>query len=389
MPKSRLVSFIVPIFLFSIIWSAEEFFISARYSEANISIEVMGMLFAFSSIISLLLDIPAGKLSDKIGRQKLIAYSMLLVAVAMFLLYASSTLIAFIASTGLIGVAYGLNWSPLLAYVGDSAKKYKQGSNFAGFFTLTAIGEAVAPLLTVAMVSYSNNRFPFLVFSVVALACAFMFARLKPEHVPVLKKTKKPMSFSYASSVAIIHKIGPRSLFLLFMGFFVAFFWESVWFSQPLVGVFEDSLINAALIVAAFSIPTIIFSKPLGWLIDKIGEKKVFFYSITLVVISFLSFYLSQALIAKVAFIFLAAVGVLGVWLVLDVLSVKINEAGQRGEFFGILETVRDASYAIAPLFIGFSYKAIGLNGVFLVNSIIACFLLFFGVLIFRGKTVY
>jgi MFS family permease len=254
---------------------------------------------------------------------------------------------------------------------------------------LTAIGEAVAPLLTVAIVSYTDNRFPFLVFTVIALCCGVMFLRLKPEHVPSVKKSKRPISFSYASSVAIIHKIGLRSLFLLFMGFFVAFFWESVWFSQPLVGVYEDSLINAALIVAAFSLPTIIFSKPLGLLIDAIGEKKVFFYSISLIVASFFAFYVSSLLLAKIIFIFLAAVGVLGLWLVLDVLSVKINEAGQRGEFFGILETVRDASYAIAPLFIGFSYKAIGLNGVFLVNSIIACLLLFFGVLIFKRKTVY
>jgi MFS family permease len=121
MARLRLVSFIVPIFLFSIIWSAEEFFISTRYTEANITIETIGILFAFSSIISLLLDIPAGKLSDKIGRQKLIAYSMLLVALAMFLLFISSSLLAFVASTGLIGIAYGLNWSPLLAYVGDRA----------------------------------------------------------------------------------------------------------------------------------------------------------------------------------------------------------------------------------------------------------------------------
>ncbi len=386
--KPRTLHYIFPIFFFSIIWAAEEFFIAVRYSDAGISIEVAGLLFALSSIISLILDMPAGKLSDRIGREKLITYSMLLVALSMFLLYISSSLLWFAVSTALMGLAYGLNWAPLMAYIGDMAEKTNRGRTFANFFTITSIGEAIAPIITVLIATQIDTRFPFLIFCIVALLCGIMFSRMK-KGVKIKHTTDRFSGISYISSLRILRKLGLKSGFLLLLGFFVAFFWESVWFSQPLVGVYETSLLDAALIVASFSLPTIIFSKPIGKLIDLVGERKVFFYSIILVVACFLSFYANSTLVGKIISIFIAAVGVLGVWLVLDVLSVKVNEAGERGEFFGILETVRDASYAIAPLFIGFSYKAIGLNGVFLVNSIIACFLLFFGVLIFRGKTVY
>ncbi len=387
--KSKTIHYVIPIFLFSIIWSAEEFFISTRYTEAGISVQTIGLLFAFSSIISLVLDIPAGKLSDRIGREKLITYSMLLVALAMLLLFLSSSFIWFVVSTGLIGLAYGLNWSPLMAYVGDMAKKNNRGSTFADFFTLTAIGEALAPILTVVMVMMTNNRFPFLIFAIVAVLCCLMYANMKPEGRSSIPKTHPTRGLSYKSSWKILRRLGPHSIFLLLMGFFVSFFWESVWFSQPLVGVYENSLMDAALIVAAFALPTIIFSKPLGKLIDHIGEHRVFFYSLIFVILCFVIFYLSPNLPLKLISIFLASTGVVGVWLVLDVLSVKVNKKEERGEFFGILETVRDSSYAIAPLFIGFSYKFIGLNGVFLVNSAIASLLLIFGIWIFGRKHVY
>ncbi len=383
--KLRFINYIVPVLLFSIIWGAVEFLVPVRYSEAHISVTLVSILFAISSGLSLLLDIPAGKLSDRIGRERLITYSMFIAVVALSILYFSTSFLSFLIAAILIGIAYGLNWSPLLAFVSDQATTHNQGGVFGGFFMLDAFGEAFAPLLIVALVLYTSIAFPFLALAFTALLCALIFKRLvKPVHKTEPVSRTFSQSLSYSSSWRLITKSIDKNIFLFALGFFVAFFWQSVWFTQPLIGFYEHSLLDSALIVVTFSFPAILFSKLLGKLLDRIAEKRVFFYSIILVIISFILFYFSTSLITKISFIFLAAIGVLGIRLVMNVLVVKTYRQDERGEFFGILETIRDASFAITPLFIGFSYTTVGLNGIFIINACIALLLLIFGLGLFK-----
>jgi MFS family permease len=63
----NILSYILPVLLFSIIWGAVEFFVPVRYSDGNISVTAIGFLFSVISLISVALDIPAGRLSDWVG----------------------------------------------------------------------------------------------------------------------------------------------------------------------------------------------------------------------------------------------------------------------------------------------------------------------------------
>ena len=112
----------------------------------------------------------------------------------------------------------------------------------------------------------------------------------------------------------------------------------------------------------------------------------MFIFAILITIVSFLGFYSANILPMKIAFIFAAAAGVCGVRLVLNVVAARIHKKGDRGEFFGIIETVKDGSYALAPIIIGTSYAFIGLNGIFLVNVGLAILLFFFGLKIFQEK---
>lgn len=381
----RKIEYILPILLFSLIWGAVEFLLPIRFSEAEISIEKISLLFFISSAISIFMDIPSGKLSDKIGRERLIVYSMLFSILAMGSLYLFNSFTAFLLASILIGISYGLNWSPILAFVGDHSTEGNYGRSFGDFFTLTALGEAAAPILIALLVVYTNASLPFLILAAISLACLFAFRHLiRNKESVVIQDKIFDGSLSHLTSLRLIKKAFLPSLFLLVMGFFVAFFWQSVWFAQPLIGFYEESVFDSALIVAMFSLPMLLFSKPVGKLIDKTGEKKVFMFSIISVVLSFALFYLSQTIFFKLIFIFLASLGVLGIWLAMDVLTTKLFGKEERGEFFGVIETIRDTAYAVTPLFIGFTYKSLGLSGVFAVNSLIAILLLVLGIFAFR-----
>jgi MFS family permease len=72
---------------------------------------------------------------------------MIIAAAALLFLYFSTSLVSFIISAILIGIAYGLNWSPLLAFVSDRIESGNNGRVFGNFFLFSALGEAIARLL--------------------------------------------------------------------------------------------------------------------------------------------------------------------------------------------------------------------------------------------------
>lgn len=376
------MTYLIPLFVLNFILGAVEFFLPIRLSEAGVSITLIAVVFSVSSFCSVMLDIPAGKLSDRLGRERMIQASLVINCIAALILFFSSDAWVLAAAGVLFGIGYGLNWSPMLALVGDTSNESNRGAVFGRFFSISALGEALAPIALVFLALHFGAGSPFLVVGIIAFLCVFLFSRRR-QVVPAPEHTTSVLN--YASSVRLFASGLSTNVFLVATGFFVAFFWQSVWFSQPLIGFYESSILDTALIVAAFSLPTVLLSGVVGRLIDVVGERTVFLVGSVAAVFSFLGFYFAATLVLQIIFIFVAAVGVLGVWLVMDVLTTRLHAPEERGEFFGILETVRDISYMVTPLFIALLYPFIGLEGVFLANATLAGMLLIYGIVIFAG----
>ena len=328
-----------------------------------------------------MLDIPSGALSDRIGRERLIAYSMGLAAAAALMLWLFNSLATFLAAAALFGASYGLNWSPLLALIGDGSAQSGRGKAFGRYVRIVALGEGVAPVMVALVVSTYGTRIPFVLVAALSVVCFGLLWNTNQKAAPK-RKTNAVHSFRVAlnllcSSVAL-------NLFLVASAFFVAFFWESVWFTEPILGFYSDSVTASALVVATFSVPILLFSDLTGFTIDRIGERRVFLGSAAVAVVSFGVFYASRGFAAQIASVFAASVGVLGIWLVLDVLTARLHAPHERGVFFGLLETVRDVAYLVSPLFVAATYPIIGLDGVFGVDAAAALLLFVWGAWIFK-----
>ncbi|MGV8019134.1 MAG: MFS transporter [Ignavibacteria bacterium] len=380
----KAIAFVIQVLLFSIIWGALEFILPIRLSEAKLSIETCSLLLAISSGVSILLNIPAGKLSDKIGREKLIILSMIVISVAFLILSLFETLSSFIVSIVLIGIAYGLNWSPFLAYVGDRVNHDNPGKIFGGFTSIDAIGESIAPLIISSAIIFSNLNYISIYLAFTSLLCAIIFQVFKNNQTHSKNdKVHFKKILSFKTSMELIIRTSPSSILLLFIGLFSALFWQSVWFSQPLIGYYENSLFDSAIIICISSLPAIILSPLIGKLIDEFNVKKIFYCSIVLAMISLLSFYFNEHLIYKIGLILIASTGVLGTKLVSNVLVVKLKPQ-EKGELFGIIEVIRDFGFIITPIIIGYTYKIIGLSGIYLIDSFIAFLLLATGIYTFK-----
>lgn len=387
--RKEFINYIFPIFVFSFIWGGIEFILPIKYSDAHISVELCSILYAVGSITSLILDLPAGKLSDLIGREKLLSYSMLIALLAFIILILYSNFNYFLISTILIGIAYGLNWSPLMAFISDKSNPDNQGRTFGGFLSLDGLGEAVAPIIIAIFIINVNNEMSLLFLTFASLICALIFFKQSRISNKISKKTNTLDNFlSFKSSLTLFKKSPFKNIFLFSIGFFVAFFWQSIWFTQPLIGFYENTIIDSALIIAAFSIPSIVFSPLLGKLIDSYKVERVFFISIVMCIFFLQFFYYSTATIYKVISIFIASIGILGIKLVMNVMVVKMYNKKNRGEFFGILETVRDLSFTITPIFIAIFYKYIGLDGIYIVNSLVAILILLISIYQFKSERI-
>jgi len=377
--NQKVFGILIPIVIFAFIWASWEFFAPIFFSDKGLSIGQIAVFFAISSFFGALTDIPCGKFSDIVGRKKAL---LLAVAITIFVF----SILRFTDSLAIIfglalfeGLAYSFAWPSMLAYIGDVSRKGSRGRRFGSFFFWADVGEIMAPLVIVLFLSFiaiKNVIFTIVFFSIISFI-AFLWLNEK-------KNGKISDGFSKAflkkgrlnNYFKDIKKGGWKLLLFLLIGLNYAYLWEVIWFSEPLIGFSEGTLFQSALIVAFFSLPFLIFSKPVGNLIDKIGKKKVLLMSLIMIAPSMFLFSMSQSLILSLSTIFITAIGSLGTIEVLDVALSDSSRKNTRGEFFGIVETAKDFGYAIAPLIIAFLVLKSDFGIVFLSSATLTTILI-------------
>ncbi|MCD6477754.1 MAG: MFS transporter [Candidatus Aenigmarchaeota archaeon] len=364
---------ILPFIIFSMIWSSLEFFLPVMYLK-KINVYQISILFFLSSSIGLILDAPAGRLSDIVGRKFMLVYSMIFALLGLLSLFGNSFLWFFIASIS-FGISYGMNWSPMLAYIGDVSKRLRVGETFGSFISIDSLDEVIAPILIALILAYFSLYsvvLLLLVFTLIFLFVALIF--IKDKKRPMIREGLKFLILKEHLYIKEIHDIikNSRSILpLLFISFFIAFTWESIWFVEPIQGAQNNSLLNSAVTVSFFSIPFVILGNPIGKLVDKFGVKKMLITSSLILGFSMCLFSALNKTFWGTVVIFVGSIGLLGIWEILDVCITEKYKKNERGEFFGITETIKDLGYAISPPIIALISAFGGFNSVFLTVGIL------------------
>jgi len=91
------------------------------FAAAGLSVGRIGVLAALYPVVWAAGQIPAGLLSDRIGRKPLIVWGMLIQAAAIALVAAGDTFFVYAVATVLLGLGTALVYPTLLAAVGDAA----------------------------------------------------------------------------------------------------------------------------------------------------------------------------------------------------------------------------------------------------------------------------
>ncbi len=160
--------------------SALENEFNARLSQTALG---FGLAFSALTVARLFVQIPVGRLSDRIGRKKLIVGGLLALAPLTILFgYVTSTL-QLVNLRLAQGVATACIAAPAFALAGDLARKGGEGREMSFVTMGFGLGLGVGPLIAGGLGGYLGFQVPFYVVGVLSLVAAWMVWRWAEESI--------------------------------------------------------------------------------------------------------------------------------------------------------------------------------------------------------------
>jgi len=237
-----------------------------------------GLLIATPVLTGSVIRVMLGIWSDQVGGRKVMTLVMLCGAAATWLLTYASTYPQFLLAALFVGVAGG-NFSVGVTYVSKWFPPERQGT-VLGIFGAGNIGSAVTKLLA-PMVMVAAGWIMVAKLWAVALAVTAVVFYLCTQEDPSLQARRssgvKPMPFAQQMAPLKNLQVWRFSLYYFFVfGGFVAL---ALWLPHYLVGAYGMDVTTAGMLAACYSIPASLFRVVGGWLSDRIGARRVMYWT--------------------------------------------------------------------------------------------------------------
>jgi MFS family permease len=152
--------FLAIIFIFTL-GNSTDALLMVKANEVGVKVAFIPLVYLITSIVSVLLAIPIGSLSDKIGKEKILVAGFLVYAIVYFgfgITGCVGTIIALFALYGLYSAATdGIQ----KAFVSDTIDKNKQGTGLGIYNALLGITLLPASLIAGVLYDKVNSSVPF------------------------------------------------------------------------------------------------------------------------------------------------------------------------------------------------------------------------------------
>jgi MFS family permease len=171
--------FLAIIFIFTL-GNSTDALLMVKANEVGVKVAFIPLVYLVTSIVSVLLAIPMGSLSDKIGKEKLLVAGFVIYSIVYFgfgITRSISTIVLLFALYGLYSAATdGIQ----KAFVSDIIDKNKQGTGLGIYNALLGVTLLPASLIAGLLYDKVNSRIPFYFGAAMALISAilmFLFSR--------------------------------------------------------------------------------------------------------------------------------------------------------------------------------------------------------------------
>ena len=237
-----------------------------------------GLLIATPILTGSLIRLFLGIWADQYGGRRVLTLVMLCGAAATWALTWAHTYPQFLGAALLVGIAGG-SFSVGVAYVSKWFPASRQGTAL-GVFGAGNVGSAVTKLLA-PMVMVAAGWIMVAKIWAVGLAVAAVLFYLFSEEDPSLAERRRsgiaPMSFREQMAPLRNLQVWRFSLYYFFV--FGAFVALALWLPHYLTGAYGLDVKTAGLLAACYSIPASLFRIVGGVLSDRIGARRVMYWT--------------------------------------------------------------------------------------------------------------
>ncbi len=332
--------------------------------------ELIGLIVAASTITGIFIKLPAGALSDLLGRRRMMLLGALFFAGPPFLYPLVAGPVSLLLLRFLHGFATAI-FSPVAsAYVADIFQKGR-GEKLGWFASANDVGATMGPMIGgFILFSTANYSTTYLVVGALGLLPLLMVLRLPVEEkAPATATTNSGRWTEFKTG--ILEVVSNRALIIAstleaamyvgygaFLGFFPIYA-KGVGHNDAAIGLIMGSQLATAMI-----------GKPAGgWLSDRIGRKPVILLGLLFCAL------ILPLVVSRESFIMLLVLSCLfglGVALVTPsttALVADLAKAGKMGSAMGVFGTIWDSGEAAGPILAGFLIASLSYFNSFLIIS--------------------
>ncbi len=320
----------------------------------------VGLLMSLFALLPTLLSVSAGRLIDRSGPRRPLAFSLLALTLATALPFVLPFLEILYLSTTLLGVSFMYVHIAMNSVFGAHGSPEQRAVNFSWLALGFSISNSIGPLVAGYAIDALGHARAFLVLAFFpALGFILLLARKRPlprpEHVPLPKR----------SGVLDLLRIpGLRRAF--WVSLLLATGWDLFTFLMPLYGA-RTGLSAAAIgvILSTFALATFVVRLTMPLLIRKLKQWMVIFGAMGLSGTCYLLFPFATDVAPLLVLSFVLGLGLGSAQPVIMSLLYEASPPGRQGEAVGLRTSLLNASHTLVPLASGAASVAVGMSPIF------------------------
>ena len=327
------------------------------------SVALIGALASSTGLTMVLLSIPLGSLSDRLGRKRIMQLGIACFIVAPLLYTFASEPLHLLPARIVMGVAMGSTFSIGFVYATEIAPKDRRGLAQGLYLTSMGTGFTVGPLLggfAAKAVGYSSA---FYIPAGLA-ACGFIALLFAPEKKIISTLSARSPFEGFRGLIG-----NPRLLSAGVANFFNSMIFNTVMIFFPLYGIsigLDEPQVGMGLTVRGLA--STVTRIPVGMAISRLGALKLMALGLGASALMILAIPAFDALVLLSVILGLQGISY-GIYLTSsNTFVTEVAPEGMEGASMGVFSTFSNVSGIVSPVVLGVAAEAWGIDATFRVS---------------------
>ncbi len=330
------------------------------------SVSLIGSLASSTGLTTVLLSIPIGSISDRLGRKRIMQFGIICAILAPILYTFASEPLHLLPARIVLGIALGSTFTMGFVYVSEIAPKGRRGFAQGLYLTSMGTGFTLGPLIggfAAKLVGYTSA---FYITAGLA-ACGFSALLFVPER----RHSKSVSRSTFASFGGLIKN--QKLLAAGIANFFNSTVFNTIMIFFPLYGIsigLDESQVGMGLTVRGLASTATRF--PAGLAMPKLGALKMMIFGLGTSAIMVLAIPTMDTLVFLSVILGLQGISY-GIYLTsANTYVTEVSPEGLEGASMGIFSTFANISGIISPIILGAVAESWGINTTFRVSFALA-----------------